>query len=857
MGTGHFVRTEFFYTIQNGIGEDTPSFIHFTGSFGSGKTVLLEQLREILDEQGYVVLHSAADASKKADFEVLKDSLKPKGMEDFIEDKPARVDTTFYIYKSGLTAGQAERDNMELDLDIMGGMVTAVEGFVKDSFSQAGKVTEITTERSFNLYQVEQYKLALFRFSLGNLACMLEGDVPRTLRTDLNSIADRIEKNFSDILTYWDGDETYTIEINQYLQVLIDKYDGLMPELEPDIMKMRRINRLYEKVAQHMQYAPLAILIDNIEKSDADTKMAINYLARNCRKNIVIMTASELSASESGLEAVLFTDMGLPPFTTEDARTLLGVSDLDIDVSMQQTEEMVSKTGGNPLLIVQTLERARESGKLTIPFSSIEEMMLHQMGQTSDDIESLKVLAYASIISMDGEIPFTVSRLKGLLGDETVAILHRLTQSGVFAPIDADGELYKFLIKGSAKALFERYIASFSANEIIDFAVEMVDILSDEPEPLLHFLQHVILQDGVVFSDTSKYRQILKEGKELAGKLADQESELHHYPQAIYLWKIRMSFLSGMADAMGADAGKEKILQEQIQTLSNICDASMVSSLYEDALMASKNCLELTVEAGDKKGEIDSLNSIAHVYSNQNAYPETKENAERALEKADALSYNLGMFQAHLLISFCHSMDCNDENIHHGKKALEIAMQLENLDMELEAIKYLGIAYTKLRDYNTSFDYKWKYLQMVKGTGSPNEEGKAWNNIGFAYEKLGKYQEAVVAYNKAIDLVEMLGNIWLLGLTYGNLATSKRMLGDLDGAEDAIIKSLDYGTKLGDKRILGIMYSEHGLVQALKTREKFNQAILNSETFIEEDIKVNFNEAWEQINTMRKEFFKD
>ena len=145
------MKTEFFNTIQNAVGRDEPSFIHLSGGFGSGKSALLAQLKDHLDELGHVVLHTTADVSKTSDFEALKDALKPKGMEDFIEERPARIDGTFYIYKSGLTVAEAERDDVELDMDIMGGMVKAVEEFIKDSFSQAGRVTEITTERSFNL----------------------------------------------------------------------------------------------------------------------------------------------------------------------------------------------------------------------------------------------------------------------------------------------------------------------------------------------------------------------------------------------------------------------------------------------------------------------------------------------------------------------------------------------------------------------------------------------------------------------------------------------------------------------------------------------------------------------------------
>ncbi len=116
------------------------------------------------------------------------------------KSSPTVVDEVFLMTSAGmLLKHYTRRLRPDQDEDILAGMLTAVQNFVRDSFDEAGgRLNEI---------RFENYDILISHSKNVVLAAIISTKKPQKLRNQLKIATDDIEREFGEKLSKWSGDK--------------------------------------------------------------------------------------------------------------------------------------------------------------------------------------------------------------------------------------------------------------------------------------------------------------------------------------------------------------------------------------------------------------------------------------------------------------------------------------------------------------------------------------------------------------------------------------------------------------------------------------------------------------------------
>lgn len=101
-----------------------------------------------------------------------------------------------------------------LDSDAVSGMLSAIQSFVQDSFSQ-------NEEDRLSDFKVGEYKVWIAHSRGAMLACVIYGDAPESLKVELYDKLDHIRADYSQQLSQFDGDTSGFVGIEDQLKPLL------------------------------------------------------------------------------------------------------------------------------------------------------------------------------------------------------------------------------------------------------------------------------------------------------------------------------------------------------------------------------------------------------------------------------------------------------------------------------------------------------------------------------------------------------------------------------------------------------------------------------------------------------------
>jgi hypothetical protein len=126
----------------------------------------------------------------------------------------AMVDDVFLLYHDGiLIKHETRRLKPDIDTDILSGMLTAVQSFVKDSFrSEEGHLDEMTFGAMHILIGRGKWLI---------LAAMVQGDTTDSMRKQMQKAIEDMEAHHADVVEGWDGNMTLAKTLSPYIKKLI------------------------------------------------------------------------------------------------------------------------------------------------------------------------------------------------------------------------------------------------------------------------------------------------------------------------------------------------------------------------------------------------------------------------------------------------------------------------------------------------------------------------------------------------------------------------------------------------------------------------------------------------------------
>lgn len=127
-----------------------------------------------------------------------------------------RVEHVYLIDReSGLMIAECAAENSQtLDSDAVSAMFSAIQSFVQDSFSGSDqdRLTDFT---------VGSHNVWIAHSPRAMLACVIYGEAPETLKTQLYDTLDHISTAYSNPLAEFDGDTTRFLGVEDYMRPLL------------------------------------------------------------------------------------------------------------------------------------------------------------------------------------------------------------------------------------------------------------------------------------------------------------------------------------------------------------------------------------------------------------------------------------------------------------------------------------------------------------------------------------------------------------------------------------------------------------------------------------------------------------
>ena len=127
----------------------------------------------------------------------------------------AIIDEVFLMYRDGrLIKHFTRRLKPDVDQDILSGMLTAVQDFIKDTFrGETGELDEMKFGR---------FQIVMSRGRFITVAAVMYGDEIEPFRPQITRAVDDIEADYEVMLRDWDGDIDKLNVLSRYINDLID-----------------------------------------------------------------------------------------------------------------------------------------------------------------------------------------------------------------------------------------------------------------------------------------------------------------------------------------------------------------------------------------------------------------------------------------------------------------------------------------------------------------------------------------------------------------------------------------------------------------------------------------------------------
>jgi OOP family OmpA-OmpF porin len=124
------------------------------------------------------------------------------------------IDDVFLLYHDGiLIKHETRRLKPDIDTDILSGMLTAVQSFVKDSFrSEEGHLDRMTFGEMHILIGRGQYLI---------LAAMMGGEGADLMAPQMQKCIEEMEVHHAQVIEGWDGNMTLAKTLTPYIKKLI------------------------------------------------------------------------------------------------------------------------------------------------------------------------------------------------------------------------------------------------------------------------------------------------------------------------------------------------------------------------------------------------------------------------------------------------------------------------------------------------------------------------------------------------------------------------------------------------------------------------------------------------------------
>jgi len=249
------------------------------------------------------------------------------------------------------------------------------------------------------------------------------------------------------------------------------------------------------------------------------------------------------------------------------------------------------------------------------------------------------------------------------------------------------------------------------------------------------------------------------------------------------------------------------------------------------AIAKWEEALKLYREAGDRRGEANTLTNIGQVYSDL----EEKQKALEYYSQSLPLSRAVGdrKQEATILNSIGSAysyLGQKQKAREYFSQSLLLHREAGNRYGEATTLNNIGLVYLELGENQKAKEYYSQSLPLFRSIGDRGGESTTLSNIGLAYSKLGENQKALEYYRQSLTLARTAGDRRGEAIALNNIGKVYSELGDNPKAKEYYRQSLPLRRAIGDRggesatlSNIGLVYSKLGENQ--KALEYYRQSL--------------------------------
>jgi predicted ATPase len=852
-----------------------------SGEAGVGKTRLLFELKKYAESknvrclEGTCIYHEVSDPYLPF-IEALSDITTPQLVDD--SKKYATIEEVFLINNAGNVVSYASRIGANiLDEDIVGGMLAAVESFVKDAFGD-----EESTPKGLETLVYGTTRILIEHGDLVFLAVVLSGGEPEGLQKDLKELIQKIEGRYHDLLIQWDGEVEKVQEISEIIRGLTKaKYKVRRAIKDIDIKKER--GRVFERVLQLIIEAsekePILLILEDIHWVDISSLQLLQYVVRNTRNARVFICATYRPEELDNLEDKkvhplkemimrmnrhrMYLSIDLSCLEPEEVSFMLkSIFEMD-EIPLDFSERIFKETEGNPFFIEEVLNSFQDEGIILAEEDGwqIKEVSKIDIPSTIIDLISLRVdrldeggmnvIKQASVIGQSFDFKILQNTSK-IAPDNLLDSLEKLEHKKLINVDSENDELYRFSHSMIREVIYK--LQSSHRKRLIHerIAKALEDLNKDN-------LEYAFYQLAYHYSNTKDHEKAL----DYSMKAAEKASSEFALDEALGFYRWALS----AQEEMEENIENKRTKLEIITHLGDIC---YVIGAWEKAFEYYSAMEKLSDELNDEMKKAEVYRNIGIFHINKNEWEEAITHLNKAKEISERINdakltadlyYLLGtvselkgeLDKARDYFGKCMeiAVNINDdskiasaylglgrlnaqkseyhESIEAFKNAIDILEKIQDLGELSKAYENLGATYIFV-DLDEAIKYHNKTIELAKKTGDIRIKGYSLLNISYSYIKKNELKTASTYLEKALDIFEKLDERMLLSMAYINYGTIYRLQKEWEKATDYFEKAISICQELDTPYYLGYGHSEYGIMwkgkgDKLKASEHLNTAL--------------------------------
>ncbi len=578
--------------------------------------------------------------------------------------------------------------------------------------------------------------------------------------------------------------------------ISLDVSDPVIDSLDPELRQRRLAALLQAILAYKSQQTPVVIALEDLHWADeASLTILEQIIAGLERRHILLLAIFRPDWQAPWGHWAHARQLNLQELSAEEQREILQSLLKATELPAGLLETILSRTGGNPLFIEETLAILRENKALTYQAGAwtldseaamkllpdkVEQMILARVQRLSKTGREL--LRTAVVIGqefeyalLDAVVPDQVrSRLDHGL-DELTARELIYTATGWLPPQIT----YAFKHGLIQQIIYSDLLDSFRRRLHRQIAQALVDLYrSQEGRVIEQIAYHAYQGDDRILAITSCLQA------------ANRAAEVWANHTAVTWYERVSEKLNTFNQVPPLEAEVEKgctddqIKQWTISALTGKADIQLLIGEYEAAIIDYNEAIATSKEMASlaSASQADLYRKIADAYQEQGEYDAAEQALETGLSTvAGERRLETGkLYVWQGLLAFRRGLLADGLNACH--KGIEIIKETQNISELARAYNLEGLLYRNMGRSDEAMRAHEQSIALYQESNYIPGLERAYSNLGCVFQDVSQWDVALDYFQKSADLSERTGEVWRRVAAAINLAEIFKLQGKFDEA---------------------------------------------------------------------------